>query len=119
MCPLLTTCHDLNGLKHWTKPSLILGTMSFKYCLQIKVNIWTTSFMHLLDRHQFYFCSTSLLYILLPSCSSLNYPLLFSYHLIKSISLAIGYNNTYVYKKINKFKLPIIKGSNKLEMPKV
>ena len=97
--------------KHWTKPSPILGTISFEYCFQIKVNIWTTSFMHLLHRHHFYFYSISLLYIILTLCSSLNYPLLFSYHLIQSISLATGYNNTYVYKKINKFELPIIKGS--------
>ena len=111
-CPLLITCHDLEGPKHWTKPSLTLGTMSFKYCFQIKVNIWTTSFMHLLHRHQFYFYSISLFYIILTSCSSLNYPLLFSYHLMQSISLATGYNNTYVYKKINKFELPIIKVRN-------
>ena len=110
-CLLLTTCHDLDGLEHWTKPSPILGTISFEYCFQIKVNIWTTSFMHQLHRHQFYFYSISLLYIILPLCSSLNYPLLFSYHLIQSISLAKGNNNTYVYKKINKFELPIIKGS--------
>ena len=110
MCSLLTTYHDLDGLEHWTKLSPILGAMSFEYCFQIKVNIWTNSFMHLLHK-QFYFYSISLLYIILPLCSSLNYPLLFSYHLIQSISLAKGYNNTYVYKKINKFELPIIKGS--------
>ena len=111
MCPLLTTYHDLDGPKHRTKPSQILGTMSFEYCFQIKVNIWTISFMHLFHRHQFYFYSISLLYIILTLCSSLNYPLPFSYHLIQSISLATWYNNTYVYKKINKFELPIIKGS--------
>ena len=110
MCSLLTTYHDLDGLEHWTKLSPILGAMSFEYCFQIKVNIWTNSFMHLLHR-QFYFYSISLLYIILMLCSSLNYPLLSSYHLIQSISLAKGYNNTYVYKKINKFELPIIKGS--------
>ena len=75
MCPLLTTYHDLDGPKHWTKPSPILCTMSFEYCFQIKVNIWTNSFMHLLHR-QFYFYSISLLYIILTLCSSLNYPLL-------------------------------------------